>query len=462
MEAIFFKIVDMSLAASALILILVLSRPLLKRAPKWIGCLLWALVAVRLVCPVSIKSPFSLIPQTTVVQEMIQEKGNTKRPGEQAETSVQQPVQSETANVEFADRIRATTLKGALPYVWIGGSVILLLYAWLSWMRIRNQIRESVRVGTATYEAENIPTPFILGVFRPCIYLPFDLTEEQKECVLAHEHAHLKRWDHIWKPFGFLLLALYWFNPLCWLAYALFCRDVELACDELVIRGMNLQQKKAYSQALLSLSARGSWLAACPVAFGEVSVKQRIKSVLNYKKPQFWVLVVALLGSATLAVCFLTDPVESEEKVSEGDLPAGWGDQRDWLCGTIDQISEDEITISHKYFINEEDTARIEYFGLTGTMGQDIFLDGYEIVDAGETLTYRISKECEFIFVPWDHHMFTANWKNPEAKWLTHYATRDYADFAKYLSTYTSLDHQPFFYDIKDGEVVCIYETWLA
>ena len=456
METIFFKLLGMSFSASVLILILVLLRPLLKRAPKSFGGFLWALVAVRLICPFSIQSPFSLVPQSDAFQNVYDTVDSQK----QIAGHVQDLAENRWVDLENSGQTYSSvTIAGkVLSYIWLCGVIALILYAICSWLHIHKQIREAIRLEDNIYEAENIPTPCIFGIFRPHIYLPFGLAEEQKKCVLAHEYAHLRRRDNWWKPLGFLLLALYWFNPLCWIAYVLFCRDIELACDELVIRKMDIQQKKLYSQALLSLSAPGSWFRACPIAFGEVGVKQRIRSVLNYKKPQFWVIAVAIAGAVFLAVCFLTDPLDTKQ-TSEADLPGGWGDERDWLCGSIEQISENEITIAHKYFVNEDDTARIEYFGLTGEKGEDIFLDGYEIIAAGDTLSYKISKDCEYIFVPWDSELFTANWSHPGDEENTHCATTDYATFEKYLSTYSSLEHQVFFYDIKDGEVVCIYET---
>ena len=194
---------------------------------------------------------------------------------------------------------------------------MLILYAAISALRLRLRVRTAVRLEGNVFQSEFVPSPFILGVLRPRIYLPFGLEPGAQDMVLAHERAHLKRGDQLWKPLGFLLLTAYWFNPVCWLAYVLFCRDIEAACDEKVVRELGESCKTAYSRALLQCSVPRRMITACPLAFGETGVKGRIKSVLNYKKPAFWVVLAAVFVSIAVAVCFLTDPKTDTEQPEE-------------------------------------------------------------------------------------------------------------------------------------------------
>ncbi len=211
--------------------------------------------------------------------------------------------------------------------VWIVGLIILLAYAGISFLRIQRKVKASIRLQDSTWICDEIKTPFILGIFRPRVYLPSNMDEAQKSHVLAHEKAHLRQKDHWWKPLGFLLLAIHWFNPLCWVAYILLCRDIELACDERVIQTMENKERVAYSEALLRCSLPRRNVAACPLAFGEVGVKKRIKTVLNYKKPAFWVVIIAIVVCVLAAACFLTDPIKeltAEEALSELEASIGW------------------------------------------------------------------------------------------------------------------------------------------
>ena len=199
-----------------------------------------------------------------------------------------------------------------LAWVWLAGIAVLLLYTWISTQRLRRKVREAVRLQGNIYETEHIASPFVLGVLRPRIYLPYHMDSRDREQVIAHEQAHLRRGDHVWKPLGFLLLTIHWFNPLLWLSYVLLCRDIELACDEKVIKNLSCGQRADYMQALVTCSVNRRRIAACPLAFGEIGVKERVKSVMNYKKPTFWIILAAIIACIVLAVCFLTDPVASK------------------------------------------------------------------------------------------------------------------------------------------------------
>ena len=312
MEELFLSFWNRSISAGWLILAVVALRLVLKKAPKSLACLLWLLVGVRLACPFSIQSTASLLPSV----EMIPQTALTQLPpqihtGINALNSAVNPqiaaYYAENAAVP-AVQIRSIALICA--GVWLLGMAVMALWALASWLRLRRRVAEAVPDGEGVWLCSGIASPFLLGIFRPKIYLPSGLDGDSRTYVVAHETAHIKRLDHLTKPAGFLLLSVYWFQPLVWLAYVLLCRDIELACDERVIRKLGAACKKPYSEALLQCSARRSGALACPLAFGEVGVKERVKNVLNYKKPAFWVIAVSLVLCAAAAVCFLTDPVE--------------------------------------------------------------------------------------------------------------------------------------------------------
>lgn len=318
MEAVFIKVLNMSISAGWLILAVMLLRLLLKKAPKWISVVLWGLVGLRLVFPFSLQSVLSLIPSAEVISPSI---GYAQHPEINSGVSVIDNAVNPTLGTSLA----ATPMNSVNPMqivlylgglVWVGGIVILLLYGLISYLRLRRKVTEAIPYEKNTWLCDQVKTPFILGVFRPRIYLPSGLNEKETAYVLAHERAHLKRKDHLWKPLGFLLLTVYWFNPLVWVAYILLCRDIEAACDEKVISDMAMAEKKAYANALVSCSMQRRLILACPLAFGEVGVKERVKGVLNYRKPAFWIIVAALIACAVIAVCFLTNPKDDGPDLS--------------------------------------------------------------------------------------------------------------------------------------------------
>ncbi len=311
MDQIFLHLLNMSITAGWLALAVMLLRLLLKKAPKALSVALWALVGIRLLLPFSIESVFSLVPNTeTVPQEIVFAREPMIDSGIPAINSVVNPILVES----FAPKTELTSINPIQVFlaiaelIWLIGMAAMVLYTAISFLRLRIQVREAVPLRENIYLCDKVSTPFILGVFRPRVYLPSSMSAEDTEYVIAHEKAHLRRFDHVWKPLGFLLLTVYWFHPVLWAAYILLCRDIELACDERVIRDMGMEDKKAYSTALLNCSIPRRMIAACPLAFGEVGVKQRIKSVLHYKKPAFWIIVVALIAAVGIAIGFLTDP----------------------------------------------------------------------------------------------------------------------------------------------------------
>ncbi len=311
MESVFLKIVNMSLTASWLILAVIALRPLLRRAPKALRCALWALVGVRLLCPFSIESALSLIPSAQPIPETIVTDPNpTINSGLPAVNAVVNPIISESLSPAAGDSVNPLQVWTAIAAVlWLVGIGVLLIYGIVSYLRVKRQVGACLHLRDNVYLCDGLPSPFILGILRPRIYLPTGMDEAATAHILAHEQAHLRRRDHWWKPLGFLLLTVHWFNPLMWVAYILLCRDIELACDERVARTLDEDGKTAYSRTLLACGAHRRVVAACPLAFGEVGVKARVRSVLNYKKPAFWIILAAVIAAVAVAVAFLTNPL---------------------------------------------------------------------------------------------------------------------------------------------------------
>lgn len=310
MDDVFLKLVNLSISASWLILAVLVLRVVLKKAPKWVMPLLWGVVALRLVCLFSIESALSLIPSAeTIPSEIVTE---TREPVlyEQATLDiVTNPTLPSAAEVPVGvSRQQAQVDFNIYSVLWLAGMAALLVHALVSAGKLKRKLATAILLRDNIYESEFVDSPFVFGVVKPNIYLPMHMDEGTAAYVIAHECAHLARRDHWWKVLGYLVLALHWFNPLVWVAYILFCRDIELACDEKVVKGLDGAARADYSQALLSCAAPGRAVAACPLAFGEGNIKTRVKSALHYKKPAFWVAAAAVLAVVIVAVCFLTNP----------------------------------------------------------------------------------------------------------------------------------------------------------
>ena len=311
MAAVFLKLLNLSISASWLVLAVLVLRLVSKRSPKWMNVLLWGIVALRLVLPFSIESALSLIPSAeTVSPAAVQfDPAPTITSGVSVIDNAVNPSLSEHfAAVPTASVNPLYVWAYLAGWVWLIGLGAMLLYALVSYLRLRRRVSVSLCVRENIYLCDAISSPFILGVVKPRIYLPSGLDEVQRQNVLSHERAHLARRDHWWKPLGFALLAVYWFNPVLWLAYTLLCRDIELACDERVIRTMDESAVKTYSTVLLACSMPRKAVITCPLAFGEVGVKERVRNALHYKKPAFWVVAASVTVCVVVAVCFLTDP----------------------------------------------------------------------------------------------------------------------------------------------------------
>lgn len=316
MANIFLKVLNMSISASWIVVAVLIFRLLFKKAPKWINVALWGIVGLRLIMPFSFESVLSLLPSSqTISPTIMMDKAPQIDAGIGAINNALNPIITESFTPQVG--ASANPLQIVIPVIsnlWILGVIVLLVYLLISYQRLKSKIGTAILYNDNIYQSENVASPFVLGVIKPKIYLPFSMNEQDMLHVIAHEQAHIKRKDYLWKPIGFLMLTMHWFNPLMWLGYVLLCRDIELACDQKVVRQLSNEQKADYSQALLTCSVNRHIISACPLAFGEVGVKNRVKSVLNYKKPAFWIIIAAVVTSIVLAVCFLTDPASTTLK----------------------------------------------------------------------------------------------------------------------------------------------------
>lgn len=323
MKELFLNAVNACISASWLILAVLLLRLVFKKAPKWIIVLLWGIVALRLLCPFSLESPLSLIPSSQTLPDRVISGSsfNIQSGIAPVDNYVNDYLDAHYYEGVTVPAHQGASVMGVLGIIWAAGVILLLAYAIFSYIRLSKKVSTAVLLEGNIFQSEGISSPFALGLFRPKIYLPFNMPADIRDYVITHERAHISRRDHIWKPLGFLLLAVYWFNPLIWLSYILLCRDIELACDEKSVKLLGSERKADYSQALLVCSAERHIAAACPLSFAETGVKERVKHVLNYKKPTLWIIIAALVICAVAAVCFLTNP-PSDAPITPGNTPA--------------------------------------------------------------------------------------------------------------------------------------------
>lgn len=305
------NLLDMSIAASYLVIVIAIFRLIFRKVPKFINCIIWALVGIRLILPVSFDGIISLFPHKSPMIEEAVYFGRlaSAKTSQLIEKTVTNTLQNVVAIEGSSQDTPVNMFALILLVVWIMGMVVMLLYSVITYIHIYNKAKVSVRYRDNIYVGDYIDSPFILGIVRPKIYIPTDLSGEGMECVILHEKAHIKRHDNWWKFVGFLLLIVHWFNPILWVAYLMFCRDIEFACDEKVIKSLGCDRRQAYAQVLLEYSIPRYMLVAYPVAFGEVGVKMRIKSILNYKKPTFWAIVAAVVVCIGVGIAFITNPL---------------------------------------------------------------------------------------------------------------------------------------------------------
>ena len=420
----FLKVLNMSITASWIILTAILLRFLLRKAPKAIICFLWLFVAIRLICPFSVESVFSLIPASdpididTIYSAEMAVNAGALNTGNAAGSTLPAPV----GPMQLAQMI--------FPILWTVGMTVLLISALVSYLRLRKKVSMTIPYRDHIFLCDAIPSPFILGIFCPKIYLPSGMTESQISYALAHEKAHLSRKDHLWKPLGYLLLVVHWFNLLCWIGYVLLCKDIEFACDEKVVRTLAFEERRAYSQTLLDCSVSRYMIAACPLAFGEVDVKARIKSVLHYKKPAFWVVGGTVAACAITAICLLTNPpktgssdgvslkenletqqseaqilpISQPERLSNETIPAV-ADQTEWVWPTV----SGEISTPYGEFTNTStgESFYIDHICIRGEPGDDVYaaIDGQVVEVAFDTEygRYIVVSDGDGIYTMYGH-----------------------------------------------------------
>lgn len=356
MTDIFIAIINMSINAVWLFLAVAVFRLIFKNVPKYLIVLLWGLVALRLILPFSFETALSVIPSAqTVPEDIVYSDTPMLNSGISFLNSSVNPIIAE----HFAPNpINSVNPLQVLAFVaanlWILGVIVMVIYAVISYFSVKNKVREAVILNKNIYLSDRIAVPFILGVFKPKIYIPVGINEQDTQYVIRHEQAHIKRKDYLWKPLGFLLLSIHWFNPFMWVAYVLLCKDIETACDQKVLSGEDSEIRKAYSLALINCSAEKRFITACPLAFGENGVKSRIKGILNYKKPAFWVSIAAIVLSVVLAVCFLTNPLK--KRIIDINEPAVW-------ITLLDNVTEYEFVMPYssysQNYIEQEDIENI-------------------------------------------------------------------------------------------------------
>ncbi len=418
MGDIFLKLLNMSITAGWLILAVLCIRLLFRKIPKWVNCLLWGVAAIRLICPFSIESQFSILQSTEPIKSSTVVEGEVQNyiPSIDSRLTIVEntinPILTESFAYNESDNVAPLQIvTHAAGLVWGCGMVLLIICAMGSAVKLHKLVREAVCVRDNIYICDAVKSPFILGIVRPRVYLSSSLGRREMDYVLAHESAHLKRKDHWWKALGYLLLCIYWFNPLCWMAYSMLCKDIELACDEKVAKDMTFHEKKEYSKVLLSCAGQRSLIMVCPLAFGEVGVKERVKSVLNYKKPTLWIIIATAAVLVILAVCFLTNPVrEYQIRIT---IPAGstepfcYSDEAEDNSLSTEQMPREEDNSQQEAFadvqvsdilnggspvaVSKEDALIFRAFLESGEWGEGTSdcLDNCELIFDGNTLRYH-------------------------------------------------------------------------
>ena len=370
MESLFQNILTSSVYGSFVIVAILLLRPVLKKAPKKFLCFLWLLAFLRLLLPFHIESRLSLQPQVPSISQAWEQPDALTAPMPtiseipQVSTPTAMAPMPDAADIPASPQIptapekshHTTGMMAILSWIWLGVAGLFLIYSVYSYLRLRILVQDAIRIKGA-WESERIETAFILGFFRPRIYIPMGMSQQTRRYILAHERTHLKKGDHWLKLFGYLTLAIHWFNPLVWLAYIMLCKDIELACDERVVQSMNLAERKAYSAALIACSANRTHLGACPVAFGEISVKERIKSVLRYKKPAFWLSLIGVIVIVFVVVCLMTTPAKVLDHTEHPELAASEGPFADLSVSEIQATCEQALQAlknRDSYYLFEE------------------------------------------------------------------------------------------------------------
>ncbi len=343
MSELFITVFNMSIASSWLILAVLILRLLLKKAPKRMTCIMWGLVAFRLICPFTVESALSLIPSAeTLPKDIAISPAPEINSGFTALNQALNPQLTQSLAPKPYESINPMQIITAIAFsVWCVGIALLLIYLAVSCIRLSLNTREAVSCGDYML-CDRVASPFIFGIIKPKIYLPSSISSCDVPLVIAHERAHISYLDHLWKPIGFLLAALHWFNPLVWIAYCTFCRDIELACDEKVVRELDDNGKKCYSNALLNCSNRKKIPSVCPLSFGEISIKTRVRKILSYKKPTFWIIVISALAIIAVSIFFLTSPKRDIKATGIGEAQ-----NQNIYSGNAGAADAEQITYSY-------------------------------------------------------------------------------------------------------------------
>ena len=406
MEDLFIHVLNISITASFLVLAIILYRLFAKKAPKWVSVLLWGLVGLRLLLPFSIESAMSLIPsKNTIPTTITHDRYPALDTGFGSVDEIVNPVLS--GSMEARPEYSANpmhTLITILGWIWLAVMLCMLIYMTVSFIYLRIKTRVKVECEENVYLCDYVKTPFILGIIRPRIYLPSDISDKDYSLVVAHERAHIKRLDHIWKPLGFLLLSVYWFNPLLWVAYVLLCRDIESACDEKVISNLGDNEKADYSEALLTLGIKSRVISACPLAFGEVSVKSRVSAISKYKKPATIAIVISLVVCTIFAVCFLTYKKNDAVAISSGIWYAGKVIGATDINTTYDDIPRFVFTENGDILVQSNTLADLSYVNL-GKM-HTAYISESEYEKLFEGVTFREGYDAKHF-----HDIVKAAWR---------------------------------------------------
>lgn len=424
MQELFLELAKLSLIGSLFSVVVILLRFVFRKVPKWVFCLLWGMVALRLICPFSIESNLSLVPDNLANGQILSYVENTYIG--QVETigiydnatpeTNRQPVGSfvvEEGTVRPAKTI-GNTIFPVLGWIWLSGMILMFAYTTVSYLALYQKMEEATHLQDNIWQCEQVDSPFVLGFITPKIYLPYAISDVDMTNVIAHEQAHIHRKDHWWKPIGFLILSVHWFNPILWLAYILLCRDIEAACDEKVIKHMRKNEVRAYSTTLLNYSIHRRRIAACPLAFGEVGVKERVKSVMNYKKPTLWIIIAAVAICAVVAVCFLTNPNTSDNKnlhSAVGEILDSNGNiVKQRLNGDLIIINNDtgEIVVSRE---NNESLPPTYVYIVDNATGKEIKLEDRPTMTAAQLISFFVNGGKEMLDSPvnWDVRTTTSN-----------------------------------------------------
>ena len=406
MEYLFIHVLNISITASFLVLAIILYRLFAKKAPKWVSVLLWGLVGLRLLFPFSIESAMSLIPsKNTIPTTITHDRYPTLDTGFGSVDEIVNPILS--GSMEARPEYSANPMHvwiTALGWIWLAVMLCMLLYMAASFIYLRVKTRVKVEREDNIYLCDYVKTPFILGIIRPRIYLPSDICDKDYSLVVAHERAHIKRLDHLWKPLGFFLLSIYWFNPLLWVAYVLLCRDIESACDEKVISDLEDNEKADYSEALLSLGIKSRVISACPLAFGEVSVKSRVSAISKYKKPATIAIVISLVVCTIFAVCFLTYKKNNTVAIDQGIWYAGKVIGSTDANATCDDVPLFVFTENGDLLVESKNLADLSYVRLGKMNSAYVSKNEYEALFEG--VTFREGYDAEYF-----HNAIKATWR---------------------------------------------------